>query len=222
MELEINHIRKQFKKKTVLSDVSLSASAGECIGILGGNGCGKTTLLSILAGIMSADGGSVCLDGKELLKEKRLRAKMVGYVPQGTPLFGELSGKDNLLLWYDKKAMERELKDGVLALLGIQDFLSVPVNKMSGGMKKRLSIGCAVAGNQPLLLLDEPTAALDLVCKEQIWDYFRDYQKKGGILILVTHDVSEIEHCDRCYLLKDGKAEPYTYDGNVRHLVEQL
>lgn len=206
----------------VLTDISLSASAGECIGILGGNGCGKTTLLSILSGILPADGGTVYWHGKDLLKEKHLRSKIVGYVPQGIPLFEELSGKDNLLLWYDKKTMEQELDDGVLALLGIGDFLKTPVAKMSGGMKKRLSIGCAVAGNQPLLLLDEPTAALDLVCKEQIWEYFRDYQKKGGILLLVTHDISEIERCDRCYMLKEGKAEPYIYDGTIRHLVEQL
>ena len=222
MDLTINHIKKGFKNKSVLEDITFSANRGECIGILGGNGCGKTTLLSILAGTVSADGGSFCWGGKELLASKEPRSKVVGYVPQGTPLFEELTAKDNLRLWYDRKEMLHQLKGGVLELLGIHEFLSVPVSKMSGGMKKRLSIGCAVAGKQPILLLDEPTAALDLVCKQRIWDYLSDYQAKGGIILLVTHDVQEIERCNSCYLMQDGKLVPYEYDGNVRHLVEQL
>lgn len=222
MELEISHIKKSFKKKPVLRDITLSAKKGDCIGILGGNGCGKTTLLSILAGTQEADEGSFFWQGKDMLKEKALRSRMVGYVPQGTPLFEELSAKDNLRLWYDKKEMEAELEDGVLSLLGINEFLKVPVSKLSGGMKKRLSIGCAVAGKQPVLLLDEPTAALDLECRQQIWDYLANYRDMGGIILLVTHDISEIENCSKCFLLKDGKLVNYMYDGDVRRLVGLL
>ncbi len=222
MDLTINHIQKGFKNKPVLQDITFSANNGECIGILGGNGCGKTTLLSILAGTLNADGGSFAWNGKELLNNKKTRSRIVGYVPQGTPLLEELTAKDNLRLWYDKKNMMEELQGGVLELLGIHEFINVPVSKMSGGMKKRLSIGCAVAGKQPILLLDEPTAALDLVCKQRIWDYLSDYRAKGGIILLVTHDVQEIERCSRCYLMQEGKLVPYDYDGNIRHLVEQL
>lgn len=222
MDLTINHIQKGFKNKSVLQDITFSANKGECIGILGGNGCGKTTLLSILAGTLNADGGSFTWNGRDLLDNTKTRSRIVGYVPQGTPLLEELSAKDNLRLWYDKKDMMEELQGGVLQLLGIHEFINVPVSKMSGGMKKRLSIGCAVAGKQPILLLDEPTAALDLVCKQRIWDYLSDYRAKGGIILLVTHDVQEIERCSRCYLMQEGKLVPYDYDGNIRHLVEQL
>lgn len=222
MDLTINHIQKGFKNKSVLQDITFSANKGECIGILGGNGCGKTTLLSILAGTLNADGGSFIWNGRDLLDNTKTRSRIVGYVPQGTPLLEELSAKDNLRLWYDKKDMMEELQGGVLQLLGIHEFINVPVSKMSGGMKKRLSIGCAVAGKQPILLLDEPTAALDLVCKQRIWDYLSDYRAKGGIILLVTHDVQEIERCSRCYLMQEGKLVPYDYDGNIRHLVEQL
>lgn len=222
MDLTINHIQKGFKNKSVLQDITFSANKGECIGILGGNGCGKTTLLSILAGTLNADGGSFTWNGRDLLDNTKTRSRIVGYVPQGTPLLEELSAKDNLRLWYDKKDMMEELQGGVLQLLGIHEFINVPVSKMSGGMKKRLSIGCAVAGKQPILLLDEPTAALDLVCKQRIWDYLSDYRTKGGIILLVTHDVQEIERCSRCYLMQEGKLVPYDYDGNIRHLVEQL
>lgn len=222
MDLIISHIKKDFKNKPVLQDIELSAKRGECIGILGGNGCGKTTLLSILAGILKADGGSFCVGGREILGQKKLCSQVIGYVPQGTPLFEELSAKDNLRLWYEKDELEKELQSGVLAMLGIPEFIKVPVNKMSGGMKKRLSIGCAVCKKRPILLLDEPTAALDLVCKQKIWDYLDSFKSQGGIVLLVTHDVQEIERCDRCYLMKEGKLVPYTYEGNVRGLVEQL
>ena len=222
MDLKISHVKKEFKNKPVLQDITFSARKGECVGILGGNGCGKTTLLSILAGVLKADSGSFCINGKELLGQKGVCRSQVGYVPQGTPLFEELSAKDNLRLWYGKEELKKELEDGVLALLGIPEFLDVQVSKMSGGMKKRLSIGCAVAGKQPVLLLDEPTAALDLVCKQKIWDYLADYRSTGGIVLLVTHDVQEIERCSSCFLMKEGKLLPYAYDGNVRQLVEQL
>lgn len=215
MTLEINDIRKKYGKKTVLDGISLSAEAGSCIGILGGNGCGKSTLLSIIAGLSRADSGSVTA-------VKDNSKAVIGYVPQGTPLMEELSAWDNLRLWYSRDALKRELESGVLKMLGIDTFLKVPVRKMSMGMKKRLSIGCAVYGNPDILLLDEPTAALDIVCKESIYAYIDDFRKKGGIVLFVTHDVHEFELCDRCYVMKDGRLSEYTYDGDLRKLAGMM
>jgi ABC-2 type transport system ATP-binding protein len=93
---------------------------------------------------------------------------------------------------------------------------------MSGGMKKRLSIGCAMATQPPVLLLDEPTAALDLVCKQRIAAWLRQYKARGGILLLTTHDAMELELCDRWYILKNGVLEPFEFDGDVQKLVESL
>lgn len=222
MILQINAIAKSYKRKQVLKNVAFQADNGCCIGILGGNGAGKSTLLSILAGIQKPDSGCVLYNGVDLLKDGSARNAVIGYVPQGTPLIPELSAKDNLLLWYDRNTMRKELEDGLLKLLGIAEFLNVPVKKMSGGMKKRLSIGCAVAGRPPVLLLDEPTAALDLVCKRDIADYLSSYKKAGGIIIMTTHDISELAFCDMCYIMKDGVLHPYVYDGDVNALIEQL
>lgn len=222
MEVQINHIQKKYKKKQVLKDISLTAQSGTCIGILGCNGSGKSTLLSILAGVLHQDEGSFLCDGKDLFKDNALRSRLVGYVPQGTPLIEELSAKDNLLLWYEPQQLKQELDNGVLKLLGIGEFLTVPVNKMSGGMKKRLSIGCSVANRPPILLLDEPTAALDLICKESIATYLRQYKRSGGLLLLTTHDVLELELCDAWYIIRDGKLEPFQYDGNLHKLIESL
>ena len=110
MKIEINHIKKSYKKKEVLKDVTFSAQSGTCVGILGGNGSGKSSLLSILAGVQKCDSGEFLYDGKNLFNNSYMRANAVGYVPQGTPLIEELTAWDNLLLWYDKKT----LKSGLL------------------------------------------------------------------------------------------------------------
>lgn len=222
MEIQIKHVAKHYTKKQVLRDITLTATGGSCIGILGSNGCGKSTLLSVLAGVLPANGGSFLCDGNDLFADPGLRSRLVGYVPQGTPLLEELTAWDNLLLWYDRKTLKQELENGVLKLLGIGGFLKVPVCKMSGGMKKRLSIGCAVAGRPPVLLLDEPTAALDLPCKESIASYLRQYKAAGGLLLLTTHDVLELQLCDAWYIMKDGVLVPFTFDGDLNKLVESL
>ena len=222
MKIEIVNIEKRYRKKQVLRDISFTAEGGNCIGILGANGSGKSTLLSILAGVLKGDSGAFLFDGEDLFKNPARRAQLVGYVPQGTPLIEELTAKDNLSLWYDAKTMEKELKSGVLKMLGIDKFLKVTVNKMSGGMKKRLSIGCAMAKRPPIMLLDEPTAALDLVCKESISEYLQIYKKSGGLLLLTTHDVAELALCDHCYIIKEGKLVPFVFDGDVKKLVESL
>lgn len=222
MEIKIAHLQKSYRGKPVLTDVCLQAAGGQCIGILGANGSGKSTLLSILAGILRPDSGSVECDGKNLLTDAAQRASLVGYVPQGTPLIEELSAWDNLRLWYDRKSLEQELDHGILKLLGIDAFLKTPVSKLSGGMKKRLSIGCAVASRPPILLLDEPTAALDLNCKAQIARWLQRYKDAGGFVLLTTHDVAELGLCDACYILKNGVLQSYCYDGNLEHLVELL
>ena len=222
MHIEIKEIYKKYGAKQVLQGVSLTADGGMCIGILGGNGSGKSTLLSILAGIQSANSGSFLYDGKDLFRYSKERARLVGYVPQGTPLIEELTAYDNLRLWYRKAGLDQELSDGLLSVLGIQSFLKVPVSKMSGGMKKRLSIGCAMAGRPPILLLDEPMAALDLACKQKISAYIKNHKEKGGIVLIATHDVLELELCDSWYIMKNGQLTPFAYTGDVEELVKNL
>ncbi len=205
--LEVSEIFKSYRKKEVLSGVSFQAAPGECVGIVGGNGCGKTTLLAILAGARKADRGSLKADGQEILGRPALQAEKIAYVPQENPFMEELSVKDNLSLWYkgDRAAMKRDLENGPAAMLGVSDFLRVPVGKLSGGMKKRLSIASALAGQERILIMDEPGAALDLVCKEVIREYLREYLKKGGTVLLSSHEMDELAVCTRLLVLKGGK-----------------
>ena len=220
--VSIEGIKKNYGKRTILNGVGLTADPGMCVGILGSNGCGKSTLLKILAGELRADAGSFYADGTDLLKMPARRRELIGYAPQGTPLIAELSAYDNLRLWYDKDVLAASLEKGPLSLLGIPSFLKTPVRKMSGGMKKRLSIGCAIAGSPKILLLDEPGAALDLLCKEAMENYFAAFLREGGIIFLVTHDVQELQLCSCSYILKDGLLTPFAFDGNIRRLAEAL
>ena len=222
MKIELKEITKRYGRKEVLRGVSFATESGRCVGILGGNGSGKSTLLSILAGTRKRDGGAFLYDGVDLFARPRERAKLVGYVPQGTPLLEELTALDNLRLWYDRVTLERELSSGALGMLGVGDFLKVTVGKLSGGMKKRLSIGCAIAGHPPILLLDEPMSALDLVCKQNILRFLQAHKAAGGILLLVTHDLPDLALCDELYVLKEGRAQPVAFDGDPETVVKSL
>ncbi len=222
MILTVEKIAKGYKKKIVLNDITFSADAGMQIGILGKNGSGKSTLLSILSGVLSPDSGKFEYNGKDLLKKSVLRNSICAYVPQENPLIGELSAWDNLRMWYDIAKLKYELSDGFLKMLGIDEFINVRVNEMSGGMKKRLSIGCAIYSDPRVLLLDEPTAALDIICKEKIYDYLGAFRKNGGIVLLATHDEKEIKACDSLFIVKGGVAVPYSFDGSIQKLIESL
>ena len=221
-DLELVGIRKRFKRKEVLRGVDLSVDAGSCVGILGGNGSGKSTLLTILAGIRKADAGKFLWLGKDLLRDEAARRAAVGYVPQGTPLFEDLSALDNLRLWYGREELKRELESGVLKMLGVDEFLKVPVSRLSGGMKKRLSIGCAMNRHPDILLLDEPASALDLPCKAEIEAYFRAFKEAGGTILLVTHDLQEMALCDRLFILREGVLCPFAGDLSMETLAGAL
>jgi len=220
--IKIEGITKQYGRKEVLHNVSITSQCGKCIGILGSNGSGKSTLLKILAGITKGNGGTFTFSGIDLLKNTKKCREIIGYVPQNTPLFEELSAKDNLRLWYSGTDLNRQLQDGVLSILELADFIDTPVYKMSGGMKKRLTIGCAVAKNPRILIMDEPSASLDIVCKEKIVSYLQRYKAMGGTVILATHDIREISVCDILYILRNGVTFPYEFDGNTDRLAGSL
>ncbi|MCM1174544.1 MAG: ABC transporter ATP-binding protein [Blautia sp.] len=204
--IEMENLTSAYGKKKVLQGVSLYAERGECIGIVGPNGCGKSTLLSIMAGVQKPLSGTLFYYGKDALRNRVVFQKMTGYVPQEDPLMPELTVYDNLRLWYpDKEELKKELEEGFLQILGIPAFLKMPVSKLSGGMKKRVSIGIALSGMPPVLILDEPGAALDLVCKEDIGRYLQIYLARKGTVVITTHEQTELSLCGRLYVMKDGK-----------------
>lgn len=200
--IEVKDIKKSYGKKRVLSDISFQAECGECVAIVGRNGCGKTTLMQILAGVVKPDSGTVSYFGNDPLKQKRVFRQFCGYVPQELPLIEELSVKDNLRLWgADRGAAYEE----IVKKFQLKELMNIAVSKLSGGMKRRLSIACALSEWPPILLLDEPVTALDLYYKDSIEQWLNEYRKLNGIVIMTTHDEKEIMNCDRCLFMKDGR-----------------
>lgn len=221
--IEVNHLKKSYGRKKILKDVSLRAESGRCIGIIGANGCGKSTLLSILAGIQKPDEGEILYFGEKAGRDSRFFLKYTGYVPQEHPLIPELTVRDNLSLWFadSGKNLEEELESGLLYDLGIREFLKKKVKHLSGGMKKKVSIACAVARKVPILILDEPGAALDLPSKRDIQNYMRQYAEAGGTVILSSHEEGEIGICDELYALTGGFLVPAERDLSREELIQR-
>ncbi len=199
--IEAINISKSYGKKQVLKNISFEAEAGERLVIVGRNGCGKTTLLKILAGAMAPDGGSLNYFGEEPLKNKAVFRTSCGYVPQENPLMDELSVLDNLRLWgYDRKRPDRALLDQ----FELEELLKTRVAKLSGGMKRRVSLACGVISHPGFLILDEPTAALDICYRDELLGWLRRYQANSGIVLMTTHEEAEIMEADKCYVMRDG------------------
>lgn len=193
----VEEINKNYGKKNVLKNASFSVKPGECVGLLGVNGSGKSTLLNILSGGLKPDAGSYYFDNG---------SKKISCLPQENPLIDELSGKDNIKLWYTgtKRELEGDYCKTILEALGVTSFIDEKVKKMSGGMKKRLSLAICMLDKPDLLLLDEPLSALDILCRNGILTYLKDYINQGGSIILATHEDATLSICSRIFLLKGG------------------
>lgn len=197
--IEVSHISKRYGKRVVLEDISFQVKSGERVAIVGRNGSGKTTLLRIMAGVTRADAGDIRYFGLSAGKRRTFQ-KYCGYVPQDNPLLEELSVRDNLRLW----SGANDMWETVVTQFCLTDIMNQKVEKLSGGMKRRVSIACALLQGPPILVLDEPTTALDIYYKDSILQWMDDYNKKNGIILMTTHEEKEILSADRCLVMQEG------------------
>lgn len=214
--LSAKNIVKSYGKK-VLSDVSLSVYENECVGIIGCNGCGKSTLLAILSGGINADGGSLHICG-ENAKNRNVFSKYVGYMPQNDPLIEELSVRDNLQLWYS--VAHKKLDMDVVFKMGLYDVLNKRVSTLSGGMKRRVNMAGALASGSKILILDEPSTGLDIVCRQEMSALYKEYLNMGRAIIMATHSKEEMENCTRLLLLEGGKLREIDKHIQIQELSE--
>ena len=197
--LSATNITKSYKNHKILDNIDLTAAVGESIVIIGRNGAGKSTFLSILAGYLSADSGTVELDGCG-----------VAFCPQHDSLFEELSVRDNLLFWARAKGSSAEPESmDYTALLGVADYMHKKVRHLSGGMKKCVAILCALSGGADVLILDEPFSGLDIVYKDILLQAFDELKTLGKCIIYTSHNIDEITGLDsRIYAISNGKLKP--------------
>lgn len=207
ISLDINGLYKAYKKNIIFTDANMNVKGGDCIALVGENGCGKSTLINIIANIIKLDKGTITfkIDDEEIPMNKAW--EYVSYVPQHNSLIDTLSAYDNLLFWYqgDRKKLNQDIKEGFIKELGIDQYINKRVNRMSGGMQKRVSIACALANNPRILLLDEANASLDIVCKLQIQKMLQKYAAMGNIVIHSTHEEGDIGVCNKIFYIADQK-----------------
>ncbi len=201
--IQISEIKKSYGKQLILDGISFEAQPGECVAVIGRNGCGKSTLMQILAGIEPPDSGELNYYHRNPRKDPKVFRELCGYVPQSNPLMEELSVRDNLKLFGAGPAI---VEDELLRPFELAPILNKPVGKLSGGMKRRVAIACAVHHIPSILFMDEPTTALDIYFKQSIHEWMRQYQKMGGILIMSTHEDAEISLCGTHVFIENGKA----------------
>jgi ABC-2 type transport system ATP-binding protein len=191
-------IVKRFGAREALRGVSLSALRGELVALVGPNGAGKTTLLSILAGILRADAGAVNRPPRE-----------VGWVPQQAALYGKLTVAENLRLFARLERVDDPEASVVemLELTGLADRAGDLAAELSGGNRQRVNIAIGLLGRQDVLLLDEPSSALDPRQRERVWQFVLGLAARGTTVVYSTHDLQEAaRHADRVVVLADGEA----------------
>ena len=209
--LVVTRIGKSFNKRPVVRSVSLSVKRGEVVGLLGPNGAGKTTCFYMISGLISADTGSISVDGHDITKFPMYRrARLgIGYLPQEASIFRGLTAEQNIrataeLVEPDPGRLEAMVEE-LLAEFGITHIRNTPALALSGGERRRVEIARALATHPSYILLDEPLAGIDPIAVGEIRDLVIHLKDRGIGVLITDHNVRDaLEMIDRAYILHDG------------------
>lgn len=210
--LRIDNLRKSYKKKVVIRDVSMKLDRGEVIALLGPNGSGKTTSFYAIAGLVYPEGGNVTIDGRDVTNLPMYRrAKLgIGYLPQEMSIFRGMNVQDNIASILDISVKDRQKRrerlEELLSEFSIEHLRSAPALALSGGERRRVEIARCLAADPKYLLLDEPFAGVDPISVGDIRHLVADLKKRGIGVLITDHNVREtLEIVDRAYILHDGQ-----------------
>jgi ABC-2 type transport system ATP-binding protein len=200
---------RTFGDATVLQGVNLTVDRGQLFGLVGPSGCGKTTLVRLIVGLLKPTSGTVHVAGVDPAEFKTSDRRTLGYLPQEFSLYPMLSVLQNArfvsslygLGWLARRRRIRE----VLTTLELWDVRHRRADQISGGMRRRLGLACALIHEPSLLVVDEPTAGLDPDLRERIWTYLNEIRARGTTIFLTTQYIEEAERCDSVLILRDGK-----------------
>ena len=204
--IHVENVSKTYGRIQALNDFTLTVHPGEIFGLVGANGAGKTTLIKILTGILRPDAGRVRVLGLDpRAQAHRLRAQ-IGYMPQESALYEDLTALENVHFFAAGQhlANASARADEVLSFVGLAGRRRDLAHTFSGGMKQRLSLACALVHRPRLLLLDEPSTGVDPKLRESLWAHFRQLADGGATILLSTHQMDEVQHCDRAAIMRDG------------------
>lgn len=212
MYLQIDGVTKVIAEETVLNQVSLSMDSEKIYGLWGKNGSGKTMLIRAICGLIRPTTGKVIIDG-EVLGEKSDFPKSVGVLIENPGFIGKYTGYQNLKMLADiKKEIGKEEIEQILEKIGLGENQNKKYKKYSLGMKQKLGIAAALMENPKLILLDEPTNALDEESVRKLHDILVEYKEKGALIIIASHDKEELEKLsDEIYEIENGKVKNYNF-----------
>jgi ABC-2 type transport system ATP-binding protein len=205
--ISMEGLRFNYGRLRVIDGVSLEIPRGISFGLLGSNGAGKTTLIRLMVGLLKPSGGSVLCLGKAPAPAS---ARNIGYMPQLPSLYTELTVRQNIDFFariYGMKDRRKRFErvDEIINLVELLPKRNVTVNQLSGGMKQRVSMACAIVHKPPLLFLDEPTVGLDPELRAAFWEYFGNLTRTGTTLIISSHTMDDAAHCEQLVFMREGK-----------------
>ncbi|PLL14795.1 LPS export ABC transporter ATP-binding protein [Tabrizicola sp. TH137] len=210
--LAVRSLRKSYKRRPVIRDVSMHLNRGEVVALLGPNGSGKTTCFYAIAGLVTPEGGEVLIDGRDVtVLPMYRRARLgIGYLPQEVSIFRGLSVEDNILavleITHSDRHKQRERLEELLSEFSITHLRRAPALALSGGERRRVEIARCLAADPKYLLLDEPFAGVDPIAVGEIRTLVQDLKARGIGVLITDHNVREtLEIVDRAYILHDGK-----------------
>lgn len=221
--IQINQVSKAYGSITALDSIDLRIEEGSCYGLLGPNGAGKSTLMKIIVGVLISYDGDVRIGSYTSRQDRNRINRMMGYVPQDICLEETLSARDNLQLFgklygLSGKQLQERIRN-VLEKIGLSERAGDKVQSYSGGMKRRLNIGCALLHEPSVIVLDEPTVGIDPQSRNAIFSLVRELQSAGSTLIYSSHYMEEVEQlCDHVGLIDQGKL---VENGPLKHVLNR-
>ncbi|MFA5523732.1 MAG: ABC transporter ATP-binding protein [Tissierellales bacterium] len=210
MMVKVKNLVKRYKELIALDHFSMEVEEGEILGLLGPNGCGKTTAINCILSLLNFDKGEIEILGKTMTPNSYDIKKQIGIVPQEVSIFENLTVEENTdyfcgLYIEDKSTRKKYVKEAI-DFVGLNDYKKFLPKKLSGGLKRRLNIACGIAHKPRLIFLDEPTVAVDAQSRNFILDGIKRLNKEGSTIIYTTHYLEEAEQlCNRIIIMDKGK-----------------
>lgn len=207
MNISVQHISKSFKDVTAVNDISFDVKEGELFGLIGPDGAGKTTIFRILTTLLFADEGSAIVAGFDIVNDYKSIRNHVGYMPGKFSLYQDLTVEENLEFFATIFGTTIEENYDLIKdiYIQIEPFKKRRAGKLSGGMKQKLALCCALIHKPKVLFLDEPTTGVDPVSRKEFWEMLKRLQQKEITILVSTPYMDEAELCDRIALIQDGK-----------------
>ena len=204
--IETHSLRKSYGTTVALDSVSLSVERGEMFGLIGPDGAGKSTLYRILATLLAPDSGSASVAGLDTVSDYRRLRTRIGYMPERFSLYPDLTVSENLKFFSSLFGVSvKDNFDLIAPIFGqLEKFPDRMAGKLSGGMKQKLALSCALIHRPDILLLDEPTTGVDAVSRSEFWDMLAGLREKGITILVSTSYMDEATHCDRIAMIDHG------------------